>query len=744
MKNLLLTGALALSFATGIAQDFAGYSTSNYNGVNGAFFNPSNIVDSRYKWSVNLFSVNTSFMNDYGTFNTKDLFKSSVPDSNKIVRNTSTAEANALLNFDVFGPSVMFNLNKKSSVAITTRGRMMLNVDRVPGDLLNSLINNGNEVTYPSTIQANNAFVTAHAWTEVGITYGRVLTDDKTHFLKGGITLKYLGGLGAAYFGVNVNSQLNKDNNGDTYLQNGVGQLNYGAGGIDFDHFKLQINGSGIGGDIGFTYEYRPTEINGRNKNKYKYKIDLALHDVGGIAYNHGSSDAAYALNTNLNPPSDTLQLKRFNNVSSYNDLDTILQHSSPMIQKTSGSAGKFTESLPTSLTAAIDYHLLSHFYLNLGGMLSLNKGSSNVFKTHTINYIIFTPRLEGRHFGISLPMSDNSIAGFNAGVSLRAGPFFIGSGSVLSTLIKGKTEQADFHLGFVVNSLQKRNKEKKIKESKETVEVAPVVKAVDTDGDGIVDSLDKCPTVPGLAKYSGCPIPDTDGDGINDEEDQCPTVPGLAKYHGCPIPDTDGDGVNDEEDKCPTVPGTAKYHGCPIPDTDNDGVNDEDDKCPTVVGLAKYHGCPIPDSDSDGVNDEVDKCPYVKGPASNYGCPLVKASLIKKVNFAAKGLLFQTGKAVILKQSYPKLNSVVLILKADTSLNIDLAGYTDNVGDSIKNKKLSEDRANAAKTYFVKHGIKESRITAEGYGDEKPIATNKTAIGRAKNRRVEFTLKNY
>jgi hypothetical protein len=91
-----------------------------------------------------------------------------------------------------------------------------------------------------------------------------------------------------------------------------------------------------------------------------------------------------------------------------------------------------------------------------------------------------------------------------------------------------------------------------------------PPAPPVDTDGDGIPDNRDKCPTVPGVAKYEGCPIPDTDGDGINDELDKCPTVPGVAKYNGCPIPDTDGDGINDEEDKCPKTPGIASNYGCP------------------------------------------------------------------------------------------------------------------------------------------------------------------------------------
>ncbi|MBS1656000.1 MAG: thrombospondin type 3 repeat-containing protein, partial [Bacteroidetes bacterium] len=87
-----------------------------------------------------------------------------------------------------------------------------------------------------------------------------------------------------------------------------------------------------------------------------------------------------------------------------------------------------------------------------------------------------------------------------------------------------------------------------------------------DTDGDGITDDKDKCPTVPGVAKYDGCPVPDTDKDGIKDDEDKCPTVPGVARYQGCPVPDTDKDGINDEEDKCPTVPGVARYQGCPVP----------------------------------------------------------------------------------------------------------------------------------------------------------------------------------
>lgn len=236
-------------------------------------------------------------------------------------------------------------------------------------------------------------------------------------------------------------------------------------------------------------------------------------------------------------------------------------------------------------------------------------------------------------------------------------------------------------------------------------------------------------------------PPADTDGDGIIDSLDKCPTVPGLAKYDGCPIPDTDKDGINDEEDKCPTVPGLARYQGCPIPDTDKDGINDEEDKCPTEFGLARYQGCPIPDTDGDGVNDEEDKCPKLKGTVANFGCPEIKVEDKKRVEIAAKNILFVTGSAKLQSKSFKGLNDVVAIMKENPDMLLAIDGHTDNVGSDEFNQKLSDDRANSVKNYLVSKGVDESRITATGHGESMPIADNKTAAGRQKNRRSELTL---
>jgi outer membrane protein OmpA-like peptidoglycan-associated protein len=256
-----------------------------------------------------------------------------------------------------------------------------------------------------------------------------------------------------------------------------------------------------------------------------------------------------------------------------------------------------------------------------------------------------------------------------------------------------------------------------------------------DTDGDGIYDKDDACPEVAGLEAFNGCP--DTDGDGIEDSKDDCPNEAGLAEFNGCP--DADGDGVPDKDDKCPTVAGLKALNGCP--DADGDGVADADDKCPDVAGPAANQGCPWPDRDGDGVIDKDDLCPDVVGTVANNGCPEVTEAVKKALNAYAKTILFDTGKASIKSQSAEVLQNIIGILKEYPHAKFNIEGHTDSVGSESLNQKLSESRANSVKDYLVKGGVDAGRLSAAGYGESKPLDTNKTRAGRANNRRVEINL---
>ncbi|MBK5213164.1 MAG: OmpA family protein [Flavobacteriaceae bacterium] len=256
-----------------------------------------------------------------------------------------------------------------------------------------------------------------------------------------------------------------------------------------------------------------------------------------------------------------------------------------------------------------------------------------------------------------------------------------------------------------------------------------------DTDGDGIFDKDDECPETPGLAEFNGCP--DTDGDGIEDRKDECPNTPGLAEFNGCP--DTDGDGVPDHLDECPTVAGLAALNGCP--DADGDGIADKDDACPNEAGPKANNGCPYKDRDGDGVLDKDDQCPDVPGTVANKGCPEVSVEIIKQLNDYSKTILFDYDKATIRKESYSALQSIADIMKEYPNANFLVEGHTDSRGSDAYNMKLSKERAASVRDYLTTIGMQGARLTSEGFGEDRPIATNNTAAGRQQNRRVEISL---
>lgn len=255
-----------------------------------------------------------------------------------------------------------------------------------------------------------------------------------------------------------------------------------------------------------------------------------------------------------------------------------------------------------------------------------------------------------------------------------------------------------------------------------------------DKDGDGVADKDDRCPDIAGSMAMGGCP--DRDNDGVADIDDKCPDAAGSRFLNGCP--DTDDDGVADINDKCPNTKTGYKVDasGCPY-DNDKDGIVNEEDKCPNAAGSASLKGCP--DSDGDGVADIEDRCPKIKGTIANKGCPEIAKEDVIRITRIASKIFFENNSDKLKVASLVQLDDLVAILNKYEAANLTVEGHTDNVGKDEANMTLSQKRTEAVTKYLVSKGIYMSRLTATGFGETKPIADNKTSLGRAKNRRVEL-----
>lgn len=284
-----------------------------------------------------------------------------------------------------------------------------------------------------------------------------------------------------------------------------------------------------------------------------------------------------------------------------------------------------------------------------------------------------------------------------------------------------------------------------------------------DIDGDGVEDLEDPCPELAGPRKFAGCPdrdnddvedrvdacadeagpaatngCPDIDSDGIADHSDPCPHEAGPAYLAGCP--DNDDDGIINSLDVCPDVAGEAERQGCPTLDIDDDGVPDEYDVCPGLKGLPSMAGCI--DTDMDGLFDHKDGCPEAPGIAEDNGCPKITPEAKKWLITATESVRFETGSAVLTKNSKVILEKLAAIMKDHPYHYLMISGHTDNRGNDNTNQILSEKRAQSCYDFLAIHAVIDTtKMQHKGFGETQPIGDNRTAKGRQKNRRVEFQL---
>lgn len=643
-KNILIL--IALLFTKAQAQDFLGLQSSNYAGVVGAYTNPANIVDSRFKTDIVLGGLNFTFDNNYFGVKRKSLnfsggnifsdpsWNNNDPNSPDYWKNNYQVTNNGkdkavLLSTRITLPSFLITLNKKNAVAFTSSFRNYINIDGISQQLANII---HAEFIYPTVfltrLSNKNLSLQQMAWAEYGLSYARVIKEEGDHFIKAGFTAKLLQGVMASYLYIR---DLQYELHQDTSMSFFNTDVSYGhSNNVDFNNLNAYnfTSSPSAGFDIGAVYEWRPnyrrykydmdgkTDLWYKDKNKYFLKAALAVTDIGGIKFKKGNYSNDFVADVNQ------YNLSNFENINNFNDFDSLTR--ADFGRK--DVSNTFKVALPTAINLQVDVNPLKNIYVNLMANIT-NLHKNREAKVHDYTNISLAPRFENRWFSLAIPVSYNGLAASRGGkditsigIMMRLGPLVVGSNNVLGYIsrdIYGANVYAMLKIPVLYRTPSDKDKDGVSDRYDKCMEVYGTLEfsgCPDTDEDHIPDSEDKCPTVAGVKALRGCP--DRDDDGITDEEDACPDTKGLEAFNGCP--DTDGDKIPDKDDACPDDAGLAEFKGCP--DSDADGVPDKDDACPDVFGAKEHKGCP--DKDGDGIIDKEDRCSEIAGPIENKGCP--------------------------------------------------------------------------------------------------------------------------
>jgi len=647
MRNFYKHTLFVLVFLAGpvssiLAQDFLPVLSDNYMGINQAALQPAAIADSRFKVDINLFGFNNDIYNNLVRINLREVFKNN--DGNwweniDYLGNPNGKDKSAFIAQTLLGPSFLINLGPKHAIGFTNRVRNIINIDDISEPLARSYMKQFEIDEYWNTWYYDEDLRTAnHVFSDYGLSYAREVFNFGENYLKAGITVKLLQGLGAAYrqaedfyyYIYEQDGNLEKNDYislNSPYTHGAVsGNWNWGTnqndnfpGGIGYQF----VAKPSVGLDFGIVYEFRPKYLNYRytmdgktdlvrkDKNKYLLKIGVSILDIGRLRYakEYNSQDFTASFTPdyknrydtqNNNVPSNTywmnIEAGNFGFPPYVNFSDTIYQRA---INGRGAATGlkneeKFNMKLPTALSLQVDVNIVKGLYVNLTTFTGLNQGFSKTGNSHYLSNYSITPRYEHKWFSVMVPVYYNQFQQLNVGLGLRVAFIYMGVNNLFSGFFND-SYGTSFYFGVKIPVFHGKP-------------------PADRDNDAVSNKMDKCPTTPGLWEFKGCP--DRDGDGVADIEDVCPDIPGLKEFLGCP--DTDGDGVPDLDDKCPEIPGPKLTNGCP--DRDNDGVINSRDECPDVPGPAQLNGCP--DKDGDGVPDIKDQCPDLAGPVDQGGCP--------------------------------------------------------------------------------------------------------------------------
>ncbi|MCS6790495.1 MAG: DUF5723 family protein [Bacteroidia bacterium] len=829
------------------SQQYYPYAMGTSSGILGAHINPAMIADSRYVFDLVFLGTSLHLTNNYVGIKRRlytDFLSGQISDQNDFKKTyleddaSSTSLKHVRFENQVLLPSFLITLSRKNAIGFNFRLRNRFSLNNVDHRLAKLSYE---ELVYPPywrrEIEGGDLSFQFMSYYDIGLTYAHVVFNNGEHLVKVGGTLKYLHGVYGAYFYVDNKAFRYQFYNDDTLAINQGSRFYWGhSPNVEYDIYKKFAESPfdhqtrfSMSADLGVIYEFRPqydkylydldgeTGLERRDRSRYTLRLGVAVQDLRSrLRFAKGPLSNAIEINpNNLSNALHEWNLRpvKLNSVKSFNDT----------LRRRFGIADSnpnFILRIPPSLTLMLDWHITGPFYVGVLGNLAFGR---KVDVLRVPRQMVFYPRIETPYAGIGMTAGFSDLMQPVWGLSVKLGPFILGTNSLGWMVGQRVTRTLDFFFIFKAGLpyLKPRDRDKDaVSDRKDLCPTTPGVWAFqgcpdsdgdniqdkedacpldagvpkfqgcpDKDNDDIPDKEDACPTEAGLAKFKGCPdrdgddipdkedecvseagiakfrgCPDRDGDDIPDKDDECPDQRGLANFRGCPdsdndgikdkedecpqqpgpiafkgCPDSDNDGIRDKEDKCPTQPGPAAFNGCP--DTDGDGLPDSEDRCPTQAGPVENKGCPLADQDGDGVLDKEDDCPFTPGTRANRGCPEIPKEQKRILDLAFRNLEFETAKAIIRERSKPYLDTLAMLLIDNPKYRLKISGHTDNQGGLEYNMRLSKSRAEAVRDYLVSQGVSADRFVVEYFGPLRPIASNATPEGRARNRRVEMKI---
>lgn len=523
IRYLLFTIVLLLTTLCVQAQHLLGFAGSNYGGTNSIFLNPSSIADAKQGFYLNLFGGHLTFANTYFYYDGPGVRADLIlEDAENVLEGDGLFERSRIqerlngknkmahLGVELRLPSFMLKLHPRHSIALTTRFRTALQANNVSEDLARVIgYGTNNPAVLNTPFTGSEAYFNANAYAETGFTYALVLLSKEAQFLKGGVTVKRLAGIYSAHLlAPNVDYQLRQNQEDEYYMQVQQGSASFGFSANEPELDEQGIRnaftggdnpGSGWGMDIGFTYEHRPRyadyeyTLDGKVRtdhgvNKYRYRIGVALLDVGSITYNDPQLVRSYDITRqNLDLNGDTFEGVDFD------DLGPTLEEAlevQPSERKTEIISG-----LPTSLHLNFDYRITRTLFVNTAVLHNLR--GKDAIAMHQPSTLAIAPRLESKRLELAMPVYlTNNYRDLNFGAMLRLGSFVVGSNNLAAILKNSKAVGPDLYMGFGISvgtggkkaRLEEKSKKKAYREQKKAEKAGTVT----TPATVVPDTLQK------------------------------------------------------------------------------------------------------------------------------------------------------------------------------------------------------------------------------------------------------------